>query len=117
MTIEVNPSKFLDTEIMIKNCIIETSVVVKESKISSYWSSAIPKKYKRNSILGYLHRAEEISSNFELEKQRFKKKYLHINFPYNSIQSTFNSYQQKSESLIPIWLLMMIKQVVAKYIT
>ena len=31
-TIEVNPSKFLDTEIMIKNGIIETSTVIKESK-------------------------------------------------------------------------------------
>ena len=30
---EVNPSKFLGTKIMIKNGIIETSVVVKESKI------------------------------------------------------------------------------------
>ena len=30
LTIEVNPSKLLDTEIMIKNGIIETCVVVKE---------------------------------------------------------------------------------------
>ena len=46
LTIEVNPSKFLDTKIMIKNGIIETSVVVKESKIPNHWSSAVPKKYK-----------------------------------------------------------------------
>ena len=45
-----------------------------------------------------------MSSNFELEKQRIKKKYLNVNFPYNFIQSTFNSYQQKCESLIPNWL-------------
>ena len=32
LTIEVNPSKFLDTEIVIKNGIIETPVIVKESK-------------------------------------------------------------------------------------
>ena len=44
LTIEVNPSKFLDTEIMIKNGIIETSLVVKESKIPNHWSSAVPKK-------------------------------------------------------------------------
>ena len=31
LTIEVNPSKVLDTEIMIKNGIIEISVVIKES--------------------------------------------------------------------------------------
>ena len=104
LTIEVNPSKFLDTEILIKNGIIETSVVVKESKIPNHWSSAVPKKYKRNAILGDLHRAHKISSNFELEKQRIKKKYLSVNFPYNCIESTFNSYQQKCESLIPNWL-------------
>ena len=104
MTIEVNSSKFLDTEIMIKNSIIETSVAVKESKIPNYWSSAVPKKYKRNAILGDLHRAHKISSNFELEKKRIKKKYLSVNIPYNFIQSTFNSSRQKCESLIPNWL-------------
>ena len=86
---------------MIKNGIIETSVSAKESKIPNQWSSAVPKKYKRNAILGDLHRAHKISSNFELEKQRIKKKYLSLNFLYNFIQSTFNSYQQKCESLIP----------------
>ena len=89
---------------MINNSIIETSVVVKESKIPNHWSSAVPKKYKRNTILGGLHRANKISSNFELEKQRIKKKHISVNFPYNFIQSTFNSYQQKCESLIPNWL-------------
>ena len=104
LTIEVNSSKFLDTEIMIKNGIIETSVEVKESKIPNHWPSAVPKKYKRNIILGDLHKTHKISSNFELEKQRIRKKYLSINFPYNFIQSNFNSYQQKCEFLIPNWL-------------
>ena len=46
LTIEVNPSKFLDTEILIKNGIIETSVVVKKSKITNHWSSVVPKSIK-----------------------------------------------------------------------
>ena len=104
LTIEVNPSKFLDTKIMIKHGIIQTSVFVKESKIPNHWSSAVPKKYKRNAILGDLHMANKISSNFELETQRIKKKYLSVNILYNFIQSNFNSYQQKCESLIPNWL-------------
>ena len=74
LTIEVNSSKFLDMEIMTNNDITEASVVVAESKISNHWSSAVPKKYKRNAILGDLHRLHKISSNFELEKQRIKKK-------------------------------------------
>ena len=104
MTVEVNPRKFLDTEIMVKNGIIETSVAVKESKIPNHWSSAVPKKCKINAILGDLQRAHKILSNFELEKQHIRKKYLSVNFPYNFIQFTFNSYQQKCKSLIPNWL-------------
>ena len=80
---EVNPSKFLDTEIMIKNGIIQTPVVVKESKRPNHWSSGVPKTIKRNAVLGDLYRAHKISSNFELEKQRVRKKYLCVNFPYN----------------------------------
>ena len=44
---------------MVKDGIIETSVVVKESKIPNYWSSAVPKKYKINAILGDLHWANK----------------------------------------------------------
>ena len=104
LTIEVNPSKFFDTEVMLKNGIIETSVVVKESKIPNHFLSAVAKRYKRNAFLRDLLRAHKISSNFELEKQRIKKKYISVNFPYNFIQPTFNSYQQKCELLIPNWL-------------
>ena len=57
---------------MIKNSIIETSFAVKESKIPNHWSSAVPKKYKRNAILGDSYRAHKISNNFELEKQHIK---------------------------------------------
>ena len=78
--------------------------LLKESKTPNHWSSAVPKKYKINAILRDLHRAHKISSNLELEKQRIKKKYLSVNFSYNFIQPTFNSYQQKCESLIPNWL-------------
>ena len=56
---------------MIKNGIIETSVAVKESKIPNHGSSAVPKKYKRNAILGDLHRANKISSNFEHVKKAY----------------------------------------------
>ena len=44
LTLVVNPSRFFNTEIMIKNVIIETSAVVKKSKIPNHWSSAVPKK-------------------------------------------------------------------------
>ena len=54
---------------MIKNGIIEASVGAKESKIPNQWSSVIFKNYKRNRIVGDLHRGHNISSNFELGKE------------------------------------------------
>ena len=42
---------------MVKSGIIETSVIVIESKIHNHWSSTVPKMYKRNAILGDLHTA------------------------------------------------------------
>lgn len=44
---------------------------------------------------------QKISGNLEFEKQPIKKKHLRATFPYNFIQSAFNSYQEKCESLIP----------------
>ena len=76
MTIEVNPRKFLDTEIMIKNSIDEPSVAAKESKIPSHWSSAVPQKYKRNGIVGDLYRALKISSNSNLKNSVLRKNIL-----------------------------------------
>ena len=64
---------------------IETSVAVKESEIPNHWSSTVLKKFKRNAILGDLHRAHNISSNFEFENQHIKKKHLSVDFPYNFI--------------------------------
>ena len=61
LTKELNPSKFLDMKIIIKNGIIETSVVVKEFKIPNHWSSIEAKNYKWNAIPGDLHRAHKIS--------------------------------------------------------
>ena len=47
---EVNLSKFLDMEIMIKNGIIKIPAVVKESNILNRWYSTVPKNYKQNAI-------------------------------------------------------------------
>ena len=66
LTIDVNPSKYLDTEIMIKNGIIETSVAVKQAKIPNHWPSAVQKRYKRNKIPGDLHRAHKVSGNISV---------------------------------------------------
>jgi len=57
LTIEVNPSKFLDTELIIDNGIVETKLFRKPTKLPVPWSSNIPNRYKRNAINGDLHRS------------------------------------------------------------
>ena len=74
-------------------------VAVKEYKIPNQWSSAVPKKYKKNTIPRDLHRAHKTSNNFELEKQLIKKKNLSVSFPYSYIQS----FQEKGELSISNW--------------
>ena len=36
-------------------------------KLPVHWTSKIPVRYKRNAIIGELHRAQKIASNFDIE--------------------------------------------------
>ena len=73
LTIEVNPKKFLDTEIISNGNHFKTKVFHKDTKLATHWSSAVPKRYKRNSILGDLHRAKAIFSYFVDEVEYIRK--------------------------------------------
>ena len=64
LTVEVNLKRFLDTEMISNSNRFETKVFHKDRKLATHWSSAVPKRYKRNSILGDLHRVKAISSYF-----------------------------------------------------
>ena len=81
LTIDINPPKFLDTEIIISNNEAFTSAHRKESKLPVPWESKVPKHYKRNSLLGELHRAKKISSNFQKEIKNIKEKFSKANVP------------------------------------
>ena len=59
LTIEKNPMKFIDTEIIWRGCEIETKVYNKSKKLPVHWTSKIPTRYKRNAITGELHRLKE----------------------------------------------------------
>ena len=98
LTVEVNPTKFLDTQISRNsNGSLSFKVVQKESKLPIYWTSAVPKQYKRIPIKGDLHRASRIGSDFELEKS--------AGFPDQFIISVFEQFDTpKEESLTSSWL-------------
>ena len=76
LTIEINSPNFLDTEIIISNNEVVTSVHRKESKLPVPWESKVPKHRKRNSLLGELHGAKKISSNFRKKLKILKKNLL-----------------------------------------
>ena len=93
LTIEINPPKFLDTETIILNNEVVTSVHRKESKLPARWESKVPKHYKRNTLLGELHRAKKISSNFQKEVKNIKENFNKTNFPLrfiNNVVAQFN---------------------------
>ena len=94
LIIEINPPKFLHTEITILNNEVVTSVHRKESKLPVPWEFKVPKHYKRKTLLGELHHAKMISSNFQKEVKNIKEKFGKGNFPrrfINSVVAQFNN--------------------------
>ena len=72
LTIEVNPSKILDTKLISINGAYKFNVYQKNTKLFSPWTSKTPKRHRRNKINGDLHRSKEYH-------QTFTKKSLFLN--------------------------------------
>ena len=92
LTIEVNPRKFLDTEIINDNGFIETRVHRKKTKLPIPWMSKIPKRYKRDSINTDLYRAKRISSNFENELIIIRNKFKLAGYPQRFTDSIIRDF-------------------------
>ena len=74
LTVELNLSKFLDTKIYRDKNEIKSVAYHREMKLPFHWTSAVPKHYKMNVIIGDLHRVKNLSSNFEHEVRIIRKK-------------------------------------------
>ena len=62
-------------------------------------------RYKRNAIIGELHRAKKIASNFDIEIKRIVTKYTAAGFPSRFVRSIIdNSDSGKDNLIIPQWL-------------
>ena len=64
LTIEVNPSNFLDTKLTNINGTYKFNVYRKSTKLPSLWTCKTPKHYEQNTVNGNLHCSKRISSNF-----------------------------------------------------
>ena len=102
LTVEVNPKRFLDTEIISNGNRFETKVFHKDTKLATHWSAAVPKRYKRNSILADLHRAKAISSYFVGEVEYIRKKYKKAGYPHRFIELVINDFMKiKDDNFVP----------------
>ena len=73
MTIEVNPKKFLNIKFVLnKDGIVTTFVYRKERKLPIPRISKSPKRYKRNTVIGDLHRSKRISSDLDTQVRAIK---------------------------------------------
>ena len=99
-TLEQNPKRFLDTQIIKEDNGIKTQVFVKKSMYPVHWSSKVPFCYKKNAINGELHRVKKISSNFQSEITTIKAKFLNAGFPHKVIESTINNFNNVNEELM-----------------
>ena len=106
LIIEINPNKFLDTEIIDNKGAIETKVYRETTKLPVSWALNIPKRYKRNTINTDLYRAKQITLNLDNELVIIKKKFLAADYPHRFINSVINTFIEKEnkkeeEYLIP----------------
>ena len=102
LTIEINPSKFLDTKIARNKNEIKCFTHHKDNKLLFHWKFAVPRNYKKNVIVGDFHCANKISSELEKEISIIKAKYLKAGYPNGFIDSIINDFHQtKEDFLIP----------------
>ena len=97
LTIEVNPSKFLDTKLTNISGTYKFNVYRENTKLPSPWTCKTPKRHKRNTINGDLHRSKRISSNFDEEIPLIKEKFMKADYPLRLINSIVNGFQKGKE--------------------
>ena len=96
LTIEVSPTKFLDTSLRLNNCIYDFKVCRKTTKQPTHWSSKIPNRYKCNTMLEVLNRSNRISSNFSEEIKFISHKNDQADDPKRFINSVIRQFQDRS---------------------
>ena len=71
-------------------------------KLPFHWTTAVPKHYKKNVIIGDLHHLKILSSNFEQEVTIIGNKYVKAGYPFRSTNSVIDSFIQEEGEEDPI---------------
>ena len=96
----MNPTKFLDIEIIRSNDKITTQVYNKMDKFLVHWTLKIPVRYKHNAIIGKFNRAKKISPNFGMEIKRIVNKYTTVGLPSRFAHSIIKNFDSGKDNLI-----------------
>ena len=67
------------------------------TKLPIPWSSKVPKRYKRNAIIGDLHRSKRISMNFADEVKHIKSKFLRADYPLRFVDSIIRNFLSEND--------------------
>ena len=92
-TEEENPDHFLDTSFIRQEGKFTTKVYLKPGKLQVHWKSAIPDRWKRNTILGALHRAKRIATNWKAEVKAIKQSFIKAGYPANLINEVIHDFE------------------------
>ena len=80
-------------------------VFSKSTKLTVYWSSKIPVRYKCNAITGELNWAKQIAPDFNKELKRIRQKYWNAEFSLKFINETNCNFERgKEKMIITEWL-------------
>ena len=74
-------------------------------KLRGNWTSKISVRYKCNAIIGKLHRAKKVASNFDMEIKLIASKYTAARFLIRLVHSIIDNFDSGKDNLIiPQWL-------------
>ena len=109
LIIEANPLRFLDTEIIHNNGLIETRVHRKKTKLTTPSISNITKKNKLNTIKAELYRAKQIRSNFTNDVNLIRTKFKSAGCPMRFVNTAIHEFttaqtNEEIEFIISHWL-------------
>ena len=104
LIVEVNLSKFLDSHILKnKDGTVNFQVAEKASKLPFHFSSKEALQYKKNVILGELHRAKIINFNYEVSK--IFEKFIRAGYSIKFISKQLGKFMSsRNDFLIPKWM-------------
>ena len=73
-------------------------------ELQVHWKSAIPERWKRNTILGALHRAKRIATIWKEEVKGIKLSFLKSRYPAKFVNEVIHDFEnpRDEETIIPV---------------